>query len=133
MSHFSSGGRAALVLSAIPTLALLFSLTGCGGAYYASAPAPVVVASGDYVYYPGTEVYYDSATRVYVYRDRDRWVRRANPPPAFVHNSVSVHVNFHDGPERHHAEVSKTYPRTWKPQPPPRPHDPAHDRDHDNH
>lgn len=131
MSHTPLGGRAATLLPAIPALAFVLALTGCGASYeasYASAPAPVVVDNGDYLYYPGDEVYYDSVANVYVYRDHDHWVRHREPPPHFVRNSASVHMNFHDSPEHHHAEVSKSYPRTWK-RPPEGHHD--HDRDHD--
>ncbi len=139
------GGRAALLFPAIPVLGLVIALAGCGGYYagsYASGPAPVVVAgAGDYVYYPGDEVYYDNATRVYVYRDHDRWVRHPQPPPHFVAGSASVHVDFHDSPERHHAEVIKTYPKTWRSQATAPVHKEAHheekavherDKDHDH-
>jgi hypothetical protein len=28
--------------------------------------------------------------------------------------SPSVHMNFHDSPANHHAEMLRQYPRTWR-------------------
>src|SRR5688572_30085700 len=68
---------------------LLLALVGCatGGSYrrggYRSGPETQVQATilfeDDYDYYPGYEVYYSRNRHEYVYRDRDRWVRRAEP------------------------------------------------------
>jgi hypothetical protein len=73
----------------------------------------------DYVYYPTWEVYYGRARREYVYFDGKAWVRTTKPDPAWSSNiqgAPSVPMTFHDAPERHHAEVVRVYPRTWRPE-----------------
>lgn len=111
------------------------TLNGCGTyeGGYAAYSGPVAMAPGDYIYYPGYETYYDNVSHVYVYRDHHhRWVRRPSPPHGFVRNSVSVQMNFHDTPEHHHAEVSRSYPHNWHPvRHKEKDHDDHHHRDHD--
>ena len=83
------------------------------------SPVPVqttVVLQDDYVYYPQYEVYYSSSRHQYGYRDGNAWAWR--PAPANVSlnvmlSSPSVHMDFHDSPERHHATVVKSYPKNW--------------------
>jgi len=75
------------------------------------------VYQDDYDYYPAYETYYSRRRHEYVYRDGNAWVRR--PAPAGVTTEVlvaspSVRVDFHDSPERHHDNVVKSYPKTWK-------------------
>ena len=89
--------------------------------YRYAEPAPQVVIQDDYVYYPEYEVYYSNTRHNYVYRDGRSWVTRPQPPRGWTQSSLSVRVDFHDAPERHHAEVIRTYPRNWKPQPAKRP------------
>ena len=94
---------------------------------YPRHAAPRVVAgpgrgndSDNYVYYPGQEVYYNSTRHQYVYRDGKSWVTRPEPPRTAVKtlpSAPSVPVQFHDAPERHHSDIVKEYPKTWKPQP----------------
>jgi hypothetical protein len=100
----------------LPALALLPLLGGCStsGDGYGSV---AVVGSDDYIYYPGYEVYYSNTYHHYIYRDGSRWVTRATPPRIWVRGAPFVHMDFHDTPERHHADVIRTYPRTWKPAP----------------
>jgi hypothetical protein len=77
-----------------------------------------VVADDDYVYYPQYEMYYSNRRHEYGYRDGNAWTWRATPPRVGVNviaSSPSVHMDFHDSPESHHAQVVKTYPRNWKP------------------
>jgi len=72
----------------------------------------------DYVYYPTYEVYYSPASREYVYYNGSTWVREATPRQpwaADVRSSPSVPMVFHDAPERHHGEIVRQYPRSWKP------------------
>ena len=88
----------------------------------------------DYVYYPDYEVYYSNTRRQYIYRDGRSWVSRPQPPRAWARDlpgSVSVHVDFHDAPERHHADIVKNYPKNWRPQPPPRVEERRDDRKED--
>lgn len=116
-----------------------------GGCYTHSAGYAEVSTGGpvflddDYVYYPGYETYYSTIHHQYVYRDGRNWVRRPAPPRPYVNvlpSAPSVHVDFRDPPERHHADVIRTYPRNWKPpapKPPPSPRprqDDRHDNDH---
>lgn len=127
--------------AALPLLlgaALLLALAGCYTAEsgYVARPRPVsVVAVDTYVYYPGYEVYYNNARRQYVYRDGNVWVTRRDPPRAWARDlrqAPSVHVDFHDAPEHHHAEVIRTYPRNWK-QPPPHRDEHKGDKDRRDH
>jgi hypothetical protein len=96
------------------------------------APAPQVIIQDDYVYYPEYEVYYSNTRHDYVYRDGRSWVTRPQPPRGWAQSSLSVNMSFHDAPERHHAEVIRTYPRNWKPQPSKR-RDPHDDHKDDKH
>ena len=107
----------------IASVALLLAVTGCesDGSYYASArsrPSTQVVAyQDDYDYYPGYETYYSRNRHEYVYRDGTTWVRRPQPRGVSVEAiriAPSVRVDFHDTPERHHAEVVKAYPHDWR-------------------
>lgn len=82
---------------------------------YAPPPPVAIVDSDDYVYYPGDEVYYDNTHRLYVYQDNGAWIRRAAPPRFWHREDPSVPMNFHDAPERHHPDVVRQYPRTWRP------------------
>lgn len=95
-----------------------------------------VVSPDEYVYYPGYEVYYSNTRHRYVYRDRDRWVTSEAPPRTWVRGAASVRMDWHDTPERHHAEVVRTYPRNWHPDAhrddDHRSHDSHHDGDHDH-
>jgi len=79
--------------------------------------APVVI-SEDYVYYPNYGVYYNSHRHQYHYLKDNVWVTQ--PAPEGVSAEVllaspSVNMEFHDSPEKHHAEMLKRYPRNWKP------------------
>jgi hypothetical protein len=119
-----------LVVTAVPLwgAGVFFTLTGC---YVPPGGAAVSVAEqDDYTYYPGYELYYSNTRHHYVYRDGNSWVTRPEPPRAFAQDlpkAPSVHVDFHDTPERHHAETIKKYPKTWKPEAAPRPE--SHDND----
>jgi hypothetical protein len=75
------------------------------------------VADDDYVYYPQYEMYYSNHRHQYGYRDGNSWVWRSSPSRVQTNvlvASPSVHLNFHDSPERHHAETVKTYPHNWR-------------------
>lgn len=104
--------------------ASLFALlTGCvesGSArvgYVQTASAqPVFSDSDDYVYYPAYETYYGRRTHRYYYRDGSRWVGRSDPgrvSASVLLSAPSVNVDFHDSPDRHHAEVTRRYPHQW--------------------
>jgi hypothetical protein len=94
-------------------------------AVQAAAPAPVLVQGqpeavmdDDYVYYPQYEVYYSARRQQYGYRDGNAWAWR--PAPAHIGVNVllgspSVHMDFHDSPERHHEAIVRTYPKNWTP------------------
>ena len=100
--------------------ASLLTLAGCatsepGYAYGYSQPAHVV-AQDSYVYYPGYEIYYNNTRREYVYVEGNAWVSRREPPRRWSHDlrrAASVRLDFHDSPQRHHAEVVRHYPRNW--------------------
>ena len=80
--------------------------------------APVVVVQDDYVYYPSYGVYYNSHRHQYAYLENGAWVSAPTPNGVSVDAllaSPSVNMDFHDSPERHHAEMLQKYPRNWKP------------------
>jgi hypothetical protein len=120
---FSPAKSVGLVLSA----ALLPMLFGCvAGPSRSSVRVHAssgythteVIMEDDYVYYPGYEVYYSSNRHSYVYRDGRNWVTRPAPPRVAIEvllAAPSVHVDFRDAPEHHHADMVRRYPRQWKP------------------
>ncbi|MEO6876701.1 MAG: hypothetical protein ABI222_17965 [Opitutaceae bacterium] len=125
--------RTALLLSAAIATTVL---SGCVYAnpdrpnVYQGRPSQVVVMQDDYMYYPQYEVYYSNTRHQYGYRDGNAWVWRPAPPRVALNvlrASPSVHMDFHDAPERHHAAVVKAYPRNWRQTSPKRG---DHDNDH---
>jgi hypothetical protein len=121
--HFIKTNRAGFVWGAVLLAAL------AGGASYADAQPvlitvspPVVVApavvSENYVYYPNYGIYYNSHRHQYLYLKGDVWMTQPAPEGVTAEvlmASPSVDMDFHDSPERHHAEMLKKYPRDWKP------------------
>jgi hypothetical protein len=98
----------------------LLTLAGCyepSRPAHGSVAASAVIGADDYVYYPGSEVYYSPAHRYYYYRDGSAWVHRPEPPRVWVHDAPSVNLHFQDSPERYHRETVKKYPHTWHPSP----------------
>jgi hypothetical protein len=110
--------------------ALFGVLTGCVGHVHEpnqvvvyAPPQPVyvgagVVVQGDYVYYPGYQVYYSTSRRQYIYQEGRSWVSRPAPPRVSVNvlfTSPSVRLDFHDAPSIHHAAVVRQYPKHWAP------------------
>ena len=80
--------------------------------------APAVVVQDDYVYYPNYGIYYNSHRHQYAYLENGAWVMQAAPQGVSVDvllASPSVRMDFHDSPEKHHAEMLQKYPRNWKP------------------
>ena len=76
-----------------------------------------VVIMDDYDYYPAYETYYSRNRREYVYLDGGTWVRRSQPSGVSIDlflAAPSVRLDFRDSPERHHATVVRTYPKTWQ-------------------
>jgi hypothetical protein len=127
MTHLSL--RSIVVLTSLATGTLLsLAFAGCANqgsgsgpgyrSHYSGAVHTSVMFEDDYDYYPGYEVYYSRNRNEYVYREGNFWVRR--PEPSSVALSVlratpSVRVDFRDSPEKHHASVTKSYPRNWRP------------------
>jgi len=79
--------------------------------------APTVVVQDDYVYYPNYGMYYNRGRNQYVYLNNGAWVTA--PAPYGVTADVllaspSVHMDWHDSPEKHHADMVKRYPKNWK-------------------
>jgi len=93
--------------------------------------APPVAVEDNYVYYPSYGVYYNSGRHQYAYLNGDAWVMAPTPRGVSVDvllASPSVRMDFHDSPERHHAEMMKRYPKNWTQ------HDDHQDRqDHQEH
>jgi hypothetical protein len=79
---------------------------------------PVVVVQDDYVYYPDYAVYYNSGRHQYAYLEGDAWIFALAPRGVTVEvllASPSVHMDWHDSPANHHAEMMRKYPRDWQP------------------
>lgn len=124
-----TGGRVGL-LSGAALIAALMLLAGPNRAAGQDRPLIQVqigaAVQDDYVYYPQYETYYSSSRHQYGYREGNAWVWRPAPPHVGVNvllGSPSVHMDFHDSPEKHHEATARSYPRNWK-QP---------DRDHGDH
>ncbi len=129
--------RTALILGALVTVALI----KCGGTVQAQnvtvsvpvpAPSVTVVAQDDYVYYPQYGMYYNRTHHRFYSLNHGAWVVGAAPvgfTADVVLASPSVHMDFHDTPEHHHADIIKRYPHDWKPAA----HDDRHDHDGDHH
>jgi len=117
-------------------VALLALLTACPASPPAASTAtaatpapqvagqPVVVVQAEvmdtagFIYYPDYEVYFDPGARVYWYNEGGRWSSAASPVGVSVDvllASSSTHMNFHDSPENHHAQVVQQFPHGWKP------------------
>jgi len=82
-----------------------------------AAPAPVVVVQDDYVYYPNYAIYYNSSRHQYAYMENNVWVWQPAPRGVTVDvlfASPSVHMDFHDSINNHHAEMLRRYPHDWK-------------------
>jgi hypothetical protein len=76
--------------------------------------APAVVVQDDYVYYPSYGIYYNSNRHQYAYLENGAWVLTAVPQGVSVDvllASPSVNMDWHDSPEKHHAEMLKRYPK----------------------
>jgi hypothetical protein len=116
--------RVALPVGLLIASGISLVLAGCytetQTGYRSHEQVAVVAYQDDYVYYPGYEVYYSNTRHQYVYQDGRSWVTRAEAPRGFAQaraSAASVQVDFHDTPERHHAEVVKSYPKNWQAKP----------------
>lgn len=121
--------RAADKIGLIVVSTFLITLTGCmnerstrySGYHGNRSSGHMQVAvnfQDDYDYYPGYETYYSRNRREYVYRHNNRWVRQSEPSGVSLTvllSSPSVRLDFHDSPERHHEQVTRSYPRNWTP------------------
>ena len=68
-----------------------------------------------YVYYPDYELYYSRNYEQYVFHHNHGWRHQTRAPAAIagqLASARSVPVNFDDDPSRHHAEISRLYPRS---------------------
>jgi hypothetical protein len=77
-----------------------------------------VGAPDDYVYYPKYGAYYSPIHHRYYYQDHGAWGWRDKPlgvaPDVFL-QAPSVKMNFHDAPDKHHADIVRQYPKDWAP------------------
>jgi len=75
-------------------------------------------APDDYVYYPKYGAYYSPSHHRYYYQEHGAWVWHDRPPgvaPEVFLKAPSVKMNFHDAPDKHHAEITRQYPKDWAP------------------
>ena len=113
------------MLGAVLLAALTESAGYAGVSIVISVPPPVVVAAppvvivqDDYAYYPNYVIYYNRHRHQYAFLDGGVWVFAPTPMGVSVEvllASPSVHMEFHDSPEHHHAAMLQKYPRNWKP------------------
>lgn len=91
-------------------------------------------ASHGYYYYPGGDVYFRPADRVWFYQERGRW-RSGRNLPEYVHvdfnRSVSINMAT-DRPYTFHQHVVTRYPANYFGTRVRIRDDERHDRDHDN-
>jgi hypothetical protein len=118
--QFLKTNQAASVLGAMLLAALAQGTTTAEGQSIVVKVAPpvVTVAPDNYVYYPHYGVYYNRDRHQFVYLKGDTWITAAAPDGIgadMVLASPSVVMDFHDSPERHHADILKRYPRNWAP------------------
>ena len=113
-------------ISFVIGVALLGTMTGCVGYVdgpraggYVSPPVveTQVVVQDDYVYYPTYGIYFNSGRQQYAYLENGAWVLAPAPQGVSVEvlrASPSVDMDWHDSPEKHHAEMLQRYPKDWK-------------------
>jgi hypothetical protein len=82
---------------------------------------PVVVAppvvQDEYIYYPAYGIYYNSGRHQYAYLNNGAWTTAATPygvTADVLLTSPSVRMDWHDSPEKHHADMMQRYPKNWK-------------------
>ena len=81
-------------------------------------PVPPPLVQDNYVYYPTYSIYYNSSLHQYVYLQDGAWISTPAPQGVSVPvllASPSVNMDFHDSPEKHHAEMEHKYPKNWAP------------------
>lgn len=101
-----------LAVLAATVIALTACAHGRDDRYYAPAPYPAPgMAYHDYWYYPAIGCYYDTHAHVYIYYERDHWVRaRALPPHLRPHLGRHVTVRSpHDRPYEDHDRHRQQY------------------------
>lgn len=112
----SNSARIAILAAAALTL------TACahGRDDHYSTPAPYHrsgVTYHDYWYYPALGCYYDPHARVYLYYERDRWLRARALPP-HLRPRLGAHVTVrapHDRPyEEHHRHRERYKPERYR-------------------
>ena len=116
-NQFVKTKRAVIVLGSALVVAFTMGAGSVKGQSVVIQTAPAVVQD-DYVYYPHYGVYYNHSRHQYYYMKNNAWV--VAPAPEGVTADVllaspSVHMDFHDSPARHHADMLKRYPRNWAP------------------
>jgi hypothetical protein len=128
--HFSKTNKVGFVLGAMLVAALAEGVSSADGQavgiavtppeVVVTAPvvvAPAVVVQDNYVYYPAYGIYYNSGRNQYAYLNNGAWVTAVAPYGVSVdvlRASPSVNMDWHDSPEKHHAEMQKQYPKDWK-------------------
>jgi hypothetical protein len=129
--HFLKTNKIGFVLGAVLLAALVNGVGSANGqtvgvtvagpinvAAPVAVPQTVVVAQDDYVYYPNYGMYYNNSRHEYAYLNNGAWVTALAPygvTADVLLASPSVHMDWHDSPEKHHADMVKRYPRNWKP------------------
>ena len=116
--QFVKTKHAAIVLGSALVVAFTMGMGSVEGQSVVIQAAPAAVVQDDYVYYPHYGVYYNHSRHQYYYMKNNAWV--VAPAPEGVTADVllaspSVHMDFHDAPSRHHADMLKRYPRNWAP------------------
>jgi hypothetical protein len=130
--HFLKTNKVGFVLGAVLLATLTESAGYAGGvSVEIGVPIPVVVAPpvvvvappavvivDDFIYYPDYAIYYNSSRHQYAYLEGGTWIFAAAPVGVTVDvllASPSVHMDWHDSPAKHHAEMLEKYPGNRKP------------------
>jgi hypothetical protein len=128
---FRKASKIGFVLSAVLVAALIeWANSANAGGVEITLPAPVVVVAppvvvvappvaveDDYVYYPSYGIYFNSHLHQYAYLRDGAWVTQPKPygvSADVLLASPSVHMDFHDSPANHHADMVRKYPKDWK-------------------
>lgn len=128
--HILKANKVGFVLGAVMLAALAESAGHAGVTVEIGVPVPVVVAPpvvvvaapavvivDDFIYYPDYAIYYNSGRHQYAYLEDGTWVFAAAPVGVTVDvlvASPSVHMDWHDSPAKHHAEILQKYPGARK-------------------
>ncbi|WP_395736590.1 hypothetical protein [Prosthecobacter sp.] len=110
-------------------LCLVFLLAACNAKFGLAAPgygypgglsahAPRLGNSGNYVYYPRYEAYFQRSSRMFYYPNGKKWEVQPtvlSTPVREILDSPGVPFQFSEHPSKYHEDVKLAFPTTWTP------------------